>query len=91
MATGILLNKGRFQARVARSAADLTAAQMLRTVAFGTERTDQDEFDSVCAHILVEDMRAGGQLVCCFRMLTMQNGGEIGRSYSARYLRPVSA
>lgn len=85
MATAVLLNKGRYRARLAQSAADVAAAQRLRTVAFGTIQTDQDEFDAICAHILVEDMRADARLVCCFRMLTMENGDEIGRSYSARF------
>ncbi len=81
----LLLGKGRYRARLARSPQDLAAAQRLRTRAFGTDQTDQDDFDPVCAHILVEDMREGGQLVCCLRMLTMENGAEVGRSYSAQF------
>ncbi|WP_170325207.1 GNAT family N-acetyltransferase [Ruegeria arenilitoris] len=81
----LLLGKGRYRARLAQSPQDVAAAQQLRTLAFGTDHTDQDAFDPVCAHILVEDMREGGQLVCCFRMLTMENGTEIARSYSAQY------
>ncbi|NVO55524.1 GNAT family N-acetyltransferase [Rhodobacteraceae bacterium B1Z28] len=81
----VLLNKGRYRARLARSALDLAEAQRLRSLAFGTEDLDQDVFDSICAHILIEDMRAEGQLVCCFRMLAMEHGGEVGRSYSAQF------
>ncbi|WP_170414037.1 GNAT family N-acetyltransferase [Ruegeria atlantica] len=81
----ILLGKGRYRARLALSPQDVEAAQALRTLAFGTDQTDQDDFDSVCAHILVEDSRADGQLVCCFRMLTIDNGSEVDRSYSARF------
>ncbi|WP_254437177.1 GNAT family N-acetyltransferase [Ruegeria arenilitoris] len=81
----LLLGKGRYRARLAQSRQDLAAAQQLRMLAFGTENIDQDDFDSVCAHILVEDVRAGGQVVCCFRMLTMADGTEIGRSYSAQF------
>ncbi len=81
----LLLGKGRYRARLAQSPQDVAAAQRLRTLAFGTDQTDQDDFDPVCAHILVEDMREGGQLVCCFRMLTMENGAEVTRSYSAQF------
>ncbi|WP_254438706.1 GNAT family N-acetyltransferase [Ruegeria arenilitoris] len=81
----LLLGKGRYRARLAQSRQDVVAAQQLRMLAFGTEKIDQDDFDSVCAHILVEDVRAGGQVVCCFRMLTMADGTEIGRSYSAQF------
>ncbi|WP_050602556.1 GNAT family N-acetyltransferase [Ruegeria sp. 6PALISEP08] len=85
MATAVLLSKGRYRARLAQSAEDIEAAQRLRTLAFGTRQLDRDDFDARCSHILVEDMRSAGQLVCCFRMLTMDHGGEIGRSYSAQF------
>ncbi|MEX0278684.1 MAG: GNAT family N-acetyltransferase [Ruegeria sp.] len=81
----LLLGKGRYRARLAQSPQDVMAAQRLRTLAFGTKQTDQDGFDPVCAHILVEDMRNAGRLVCCFRLLTMDNGSEIGRSYSSQF------
>ena len=80
-----LLNKGRYRARLSRTAQDIAAAQSLRTRAFGTSLKDCDAYDADCAHVLVEDMRADGQLVCCFRLLTMQDGSEIGRSYSAQF------
>lgn len=85
MARADLLNKGRYRARLAQSPQDLAAAQELRTLAFATDETDADAYDELCAHILVEDMRADGRLVCCFRMLTMQKGAEIANSYSAQY------
>lgn len=85
MATAVLLSKGRYRARLAQSAEDVSAAQALRTLAFGTEQPDQDDFDAACTHILVEDARSAGQLVCCFRMLTMECGAQIGRSYSAQF------
>ncbi len=81
----VLLDKGRYRARLAQSAQDVAAAQALRTLAFGTDELDCDRYDGFCAHVLVEDMRAGGRLVCCFRMLTMQDGSHIGRSYSAQF------
>ncbi|WP_170788734.1 GNAT family N-acetyltransferase [Ruegeria lacuscaerulensis] len=81
----LLLGKGRYRARLALTGADIVAAQKLRTLAFGTDQTDRDDFDRLCAHVLVEDMRSSGELVCCFRMLTMERGDEIGLSYSAQF------
>ncbi|SDW32151.1 ornithine-acyl[acyl carrier protein] N-acyltransferase [Ruegeria halocynthiae] len=81
----VLLDKSRYRARLAQSGQDVAAAQALRMLAFGTDRPDCDPFDQHCKHVLVEDMRAGGKLVCCFRMLTMQDGSEIGLSYSAQF------
>ncbi|HKL04907.1 MAG TPA: GNAT family N-acyltransferase [Roseovarius sp.] len=84
------LCKGRYRARIGRGKADLTAAQRLRAVAFldGAERDpnvlDQDPFDDLCTHILVEESESG-RLVCCFRMLALSDGREIGRSYSAQF------
>ncbi|MEX0278412.1 MAG: GNAT family N-acetyltransferase [Ruegeria sp.] len=80
-----VLNRGRYRARLARTSQDLEAARGLRTLAFATGQTDGDEFDGICAHILVEDTRESDALVCCFRMLTMNNGTEIAKSYSAQY------
>ncbi|WP_170446415.1 GNAT family N-acetyltransferase [Ruegeria arenilitoris] len=85
MADDILLDKGRYRARLARCPEDVRAAKNLRTLAFRTAETDQDDFDVACAHVLVEDSQAGGQLVCCFRMLVMDSGSEISRSYSAQF------
>ncbi|MEM6897709.1 MAG: GNAT family N-acyltransferase, partial [Pseudomonadota bacterium] len=50
----------------------------------GGEGLDQDAFDDICDHMLVEDVRSGA-LVCCFRLLPLARGAEIGRSYSAQY------
>lgn len=84
--------RGRYRARRAQSNDDVIACQQLRYLAFMQQRgidgapdaLDTDEFDSICEHIMVEDQRSG-QLVCCFRMLPMDNGSQIGKSYSAKY------
>ncbi|MGI1661840.1 GNAT family N-acetyltransferase [Palleronia sp. KMU-117] len=77
----------RYRWRHAASPEDIAAAQALRHRAFrggdGTER-DADAFDAICTHVLVEDLRTGA-LVCCFRILPLAHGGEIGRSYSAQH------
>ncbi len=86
---GSLLCAGRYAARIAESADDIAAAQRLRYLAFraedgATEGLDTDSFDRACTHILVEDIESG-TLVCCFRLLELAAGDEIGRSYSAQY------
>lgn len=79
------LKKGRYTTRLAETAEDIAAAQRLRHLSFhGTEGVDADEFDAICTHILVEESRTG-RLVCCFRILPLTGGSEIGRSYSAQY------
>lgn len=85
------LTKGRYAARIADTDADVRAAQALRWRSFmgkrglgGEDGLDADAFDALCRHVLVEE-RATGRLVCCFRMLPLRDGSEIGASYSAQY------
>ncbi len=81
------LRKGRYVARIAQTDADILVAQQLRTLTFrGADSTgvDADIFDPVCKHILVEEAKTR-TLVCCFRLLPLPNGAEIGQSYSAQY------
>ncbi len=81
------LKKGRYVARLAQNDADILAAQQLRQFAFhgdASGATDADQYDGVCAHILVEE-RKTGELVCCFRMLPLADGNDITRSYSAQF------
>jgi len=83
----LTLSKGRYRARAAEGQADLQAAQRLRSIAFhgrDCDRPDADDFDAACTHILVEDTQTGS-LVCCFRLLHLGSGAEIGRSYSAQF------
>jgi putative hemolysin len=79
--------KGRYCARTAQTSADLEAAQRLRALAFrgpGAKGLDHDDFDAACTHVLIEDTRSGA-LVCCFRLMHLGSGAEIGRSYSAQF------
>ncbi|TBX25956.1 GNAT family N-acetyltransferase [Nioella sediminis] len=85
----LTLTRGRFTARFARSEGDLHAAQRLRFRCFRGGRQDRDardhdRFDRLCRHVLIEDS-ATGQLVCCYRLLFLESGAEIARSYSAQY------
>lgn len=77
--------RGRYTARLATGPADLAAAQALRGLAFrGGAADDGDAFDARCRHVLVEEA-ASGALVCCFRLLALGHGSEIGQSYSAQF------
>lgn len=86
------LSKGRYVVRLATTAADVERAQRLRYVAFvdqtgavaNPDGRDADDYDALCQHILIEDSQTGA-LVCCFRMLPLNSGSEIHRSYSAQY------
>ena len=87
------LKRGRFVARLAETPADVRSAQALRHLSFHASRglgdvsdiaLDIDAFDADCQHMLVEEVRTSA-LVCCFRLLPLQGGAEIGRSYSAQY------
>lgn len=86
------LRKGRYEARFAETGADVVAAQRLRYLAFisgsgaaaRADGRDADEFDAICRHVLVEDVKTG-ELVCCFRLLPLRDGRQIGMSYSAQY------
>ncbi len=79
------LEIGRYRARAAQTPEDVSDAQALRHVSFfGRDGQDQDPFDDICTHILVEDV-TDDRLVCCFRMLPLTRGTEISRSYSAQF------
>lgn len=78
-----LVNKGRYRVRIAQSAQDFDSAQALRALAFSTAH-EGDNFDSECTHFLIHD-DASGTLVCCFRMLTLESGAHLARSYSAQF------
>lgn len=86
------LVRGRYRARVAEDAADLAAAQQLRHLVFvraggavppvDGRPGESDAYDAACLHVLVEDLRDATP-VCCFRMMDLADGGNIGQSYSA--------
>ncbi|MCX7644868.1 MAG: GNAT family N-acetyltransferase [Rhodobacteraceae bacterium] len=86
----LTLSRGRYRAREAEGPEDVARAQRLRHLAFraargrGGEGLDADAFDAVCTHVLVEEERTG-TLVCCFRLLPLGGGSEIGRSYAAQH------
>ena len=83
----LYMAKGKYQTRIAESQADIEATQQLRYRAFGLSHRsgiDCDAFDEHCHHFLIED-RKSGALLCCFRIMHLNGGAEIGQSYSAQY------
>lgn len=79
------LRKGRFTARIATGTAEIEAALALRSLCFrGGAGDDRDAFDAACCHVLVEENRSE-RLVCTFRLLPLERGRQIERSYSAQY------
>ncbi|MEL6912951.1 MAG: GNAT family N-acyltransferase [Pseudomonadota bacterium] len=79
------LERGRYRARIARNAEDHAAVQGLRARCFRAGATsDVDAHDAHCDHVLVED-RVSGRILCCFRLLPLGSGADIGRSYSAQH------
>ena len=87
------LAKGRYIARISQCARDIEDAQALRQRAFlGSNGRDQDPFDTRCLHVLVHERRSA-RLVCCCRLLPLENGDAIDGSYSAQFydLEPLRA
>ncbi|WP_104020457.1 GNAT family N-acetyltransferase [Roseovarius nitratireducens] len=80
------IRQGRYVARLARGPGDVARAQALRAEAFlgNAGGCDADAHDAACLHLLVEEAR-GGRLVCCFRVLLLEDGAGIARSYSAQF------
>lgn len=76
--------RGKYHVRLARTAKDLARARALRSLAFGTPETDRDSFDEICTHVLVHHVQSGA-LVGCFRMLVLEGGRDLHRSYSAQF------
>ncbi|HKL64945.1 MAG TPA: GNAT family N-acyltransferase [Roseovarius sp.] len=80
------IRQGRYVARLARGAGDVARAQGLRAEAFlgRAGGCDADAHDAECLHVLVEEAD-GGRLLCCFRVLLLEGGAGIARSYSAQF------
>lgn len=77
----------KYQVRLAKNPSDILAAQKLRYIAFdlaAATKVDQDVFDDRCTHVLVEEQKTG-RVVCCFRLLHLNDGSDIEKSYSAQH------
>lgn len=76
--------KGRYVARLAKSAADVSACLAFRHQCFfGISGRDEDSFDADWSHMMVED-GAGGPLVCTFRMRTTA-AADITSGYASQF------
>lgn len=87
---------GRFEIRLTRDVADITAAQRLRYHVFYEEmgavassqlrllQRDEDEFDVLCDHLLVLDLKrpANEAVVGTYRLLPQAIAERFGRFYS---------
>ncbi len=78
------LAKGRYQATLSETEQDIAHAQALRSLCFRTQDIDRDDFDPFCVHILIRDTKCQS-LVCCFRMLILENGAALDQCYSAQF------
>jgi L-ornithine Nalpha-acyltransferase len=79
-----ILSKGRYCAVLAQSSLDIEAAQKLRSLCFATGSPDRDAYDRRCQHVLIKE-QSSDSLVCCFRMLSLDGGADVGQSYSAQF------
>jgi len=91
-----VFSRGRYRVRFSTEPADMERAQRFRHAAFIAGRDgaaptgdralglDRDAFDPLCTHVLIEEARSG-ELACCFRMLPLESGAQIGMTYSAQY------
>jgi L-ornithine Nalpha-acyltransferase len=84
------LSRGRYDVRLARNGAEVTAAQQLRHLAFWAARgraradgLDADAHDSSARHVLVWD-RTSGEMVACYRIHTW-DGATLPQSYAAQF------
>lgn len=86
------LRRGRYLSRQVDSEADLAAALALRAACFRGGAPDEDGFDSVCRHMLIEDS-ATSRALCTFRLLPLPGGRAIDGSYAAQHydLRRLAA
>lgn len=79
-----VLRKGPYEARPCLGARDLAAALALRARCFRGGEDDRDAHDDLCEQVVIEDRRTG-RIACTFRLLRLRDGGEIHRSYAARF------
>lgn len=87
------LVRGRYRARLAETPADVAHAQALRHRAFVEAGAaaprpggrEADAFDAICEHVLIEEVGGAAAPVCCFRLLSLACGAEVGRSHAAQH------
>lgn len=78
------IRRGRYVASLAEPPSGVAEARVLRGLCFATDESRGDRFDQDCTHLLVKDS-ASGALVACCRVLLLDDGRAIERSYSAQF------
>ncbi|MEL6959476.1 MAG: GNAT family N-acyltransferase [Pseudomonadota bacterium] len=86
----LLLERGGLRARVAYGA-DVIRSQRLRHACFidaaglagRPDGLDADPFDARCDHVVIEDCH--DNLLAVFRVMTLEDGHALGRSYAAQF------
>lgn len=78
---------GELEVRLARSEADIIAAQEIRHAVFraghgAQDGLDADQFDAACDHLLVTDAAQGGKVVGTYRLLRQDRTPLSGGFYS---------
>lgn len=84
------IRQGRYLARLAEGPADLARVQALRWQAFFGGHgggLDQDPFDALCQHLMIEDsvQGAGGPVLGAFRLMILPDARQAAQSYSAQF------
>ena len=82
-----IVKVGRYRARFSASQNDISATQALRYQCFKLSnklKLDVDDFDTVCKHVLVENLETE-KLICCYRILSFDSGKNISSSYSSQF------
>ena len=82
-----IVRVGRYRARFASSQKDVSSAQALRYECFNLSNKielDVDDFDTICQHVLIENLETQ-KLICCYRVLSFENGKKINKSYSSKF------
>ena len=82
-----IVRVGRYRARFASSQNDVSSAQALRYECFNLSNKielDVDDFDTICQHVLIENLETQ-KLICCYRILSFENGKKIDSSYSSKF------
>jgi L-ornithine Nalpha-acyltransferase len=82
----IELARKSYTARVVAGDGDVEPAFALRRRSFlpGKPFVETDWFDRTCQHVLVEEA-VTGKLVCCYRLMVLEDGRQLGRTYSAQF------
>ncbi len=83
----VLFEKGKYRVRLAETEADVRACQKLRHAAFslqGRGGVDEDDFDSLYKHVLIETPKTN-TLLGCFRILPLATGAEISGCYGSQF------